>query len=290
MSKTLLYILFFGFLAYSSSEIQAQDLDDPLAPAQKGTPIYIGPVVGYNYAMHTIDRQVIGPPEQGQDAGTSLQGCPSFADGSSNGFYAGVAVEYLIGGSKNSTSSIIAKLLYSTMPSYMEQGGAPLPTTLAGLGSDSQEPVETTVNFSNEVQYSVASLELLYKINIGGTPIGAVVGVANDLVMTSTETEKMTLLTPENGFLIPSPEAQNQNYRYDNPDTPRELFFKEDSDIQDASAFRFALKAGLQYEISFPGIIVVPHIFYNFGLTQVNPDNDWRVNALQIGVDVRFAW
>jgi hypothetical protein len=38
------------------------------------------------------------------------------------------------------------------------------------------------------------------------------------------------------------------------------------------------------------GMYIVPAVFYNFGVTNLNSDFDWRVNALQIGVDLRFSF
>jgi hypothetical protein len=33
---------------------------------------------------------------------------------------------------------------------------------------------------------------------------------------------------------------------------------------------------------------VVPNFNYNFGVTSLSADDDWRVSALQFGVDIRF--
>ncbi|MDQ1267164.1 MAG: hypothetical protein QG635_2318 [Bacteroidota bacterium] len=91
-------------------------------------------------------------------------------------------------------------------------------------------------------------------------------------------------------FLRPDgwPDNGEPTLRYENTD--RTMVVK-DEDIEGANGFRFGIKAGVQYEIITGGKwYVVPGIFYNFGLTKVSSTReDWRIDALQIGVDVRFA-
>jgi len=63
-----------------------------------------------------------------------------------------------------------------------------------------------------------------------------------------------------------------------------------EGDIQDVSKLRIGLKVGLQYEINIPGqFYLVPAVYYNLGLTNLSQEEDWRVSALQIGLDIRRA-
>lgn len=261
-----------------SASLYAQN---PLEPEQVSKPYYIGPVFGYNGVSHAGDREVIET--------TGSVPCPSFEDGSENGFYAGVAFEYLLGGAKNSTSSIIAKVLYSTMPAFVEKEGQELPANLSSaVDQGNTTPTQTLINFTNEISYSVLSVEALYKLNVAGTAFGVVAGVALDFTLEASETAQMELVSPENGRFIPSDDIPD-GWGYPDPKTLR--FGPEGGqDIEGAAGFRAGIKAGLQYEFNFTGFLIVPHIFYNYGLTDLVGDDNWSVSVFQIGTDIRFAF
>jgi hypothetical protein len=36
-------------------------------------------------------------------------------------------------------------------------------------------------------------------------------------------------------------------------------------------------------------LTIVPAMYYNFGVTNLSSQESWRVNALQVGVDLRWA-
>ncbi|MDC1067622.1 hypothetical protein OAQ99_00530 [Candidatus Kapabacteria bacterium] len=286
MSKNILIKLLLPFLILAMSNYASSQIADPLNPGQVSKPIYIGPVIGYNAVSHAGTQQVI------QTQNNSID-CPNFEDGSENGFYVGVAFEYLLGGAKNSTSSIIAKLLYSTYPGFVEKEGDQLPTSFNGNVNQpaGQQVTQTLINFTREIDYSVISGEVLYKMNIAGTPIGAVAGLAFDFTMTATDVQQMKLASPSNAEFIKVPNQIEPDWFY--PDAKTLQFGQEGGeDIAGAAGLRVGLKLGLQYEFSFPGFLIVPHMFYNYGLTSlVNEDqNEWRVSAFQIGTDVRFAF
>jgi hypothetical protein len=286
----ILIIFIISAVTYTS---KAQD--NPLLPTSQSSPFYIGPVVGYNLVQHQGEQMQVpdGPPDL----------CQPYGDSGANGFYVGVAFEYLLGGAKNSTSSIIGKLLYSTYPSTFEENSSQLPASFnVEDGQNSGEPniAQSLNRYSREVDYSVLSAEALYKLNIGGTPIGAVVGLAFDFTLNATDVQQMQVINPENAVLIRDQNAIDKGYTY--LDGDRTLQF-QDGDIDGAAAFRLGLKLGLQYEINLKGFVLVPHIFYNFGITNlvdrqdIVPDSNpvvyndvlWRVSALQIGIDVRLA-
>ena len=59
--------------------------------------------------------------------------------------------------------------------------------------------------------------------------------------------------------------------------------------IPNHSAIRVAIKAGAQYEIPVGRLLLVPAIYYNFGVTEVSAADNLRINAFQAGIDLRFA-
>jgi hypothetical protein len=287
MSKNILMKLLLPILIFASQELFSQGGATPLDPMAKKSPIYIGPVVGYNAVSHGGERavtQIAGIPTSANVP------CPNFEEGSDNGFYVGVAFEYLLGGATNSTSSIIGKILYSTYPSFIEKEGDQLNTNITtGNDGGNQTPEITTINFTNTIDYSVFSAEVLYKLNLFGTPIGAVAGLAFDFTMTATESSEMRLVRPDNATFIVSDDAIANGYEY--ADANRTLRFGPEGgkDIENATGFRLGLKLGLQYEFSLSGFLIVPHMFYNAGLTSLVTDDAWRVSAFQIGTDIRIA-
>lgn len=284
LPKILLMVIFTIGLFTESSYSQ---LDTPLEPAKEGKPFYFGPIFGYNRVMHNTNKPAVTIDDP------NAPKCPNFENGSANGFFAGVSFEYLLGEATNSNSSIIARLMYNTFPSYFEQQGDDLPTTVGIVQSDgSVVPTETitSINYLNDITYEAISLDLLFKfnfINSGKVGVGVVAGPTFDYTLTATELSRMRLVQPDNAQLIRNTKLE-QDFGYTYSPDMKELKFN-DGDILNSSSLRMGLKIGAQVEFNFEKFIVVPNIMYNLALTQLSSEHDWRVNALQIGVDVRFA-
>jgi hypothetical protein len=77
------------------------------------------------------------------------------------------------------------------------------------------------------------------------------------------------------------------NYRYEN--NGRTIIIR-DGDIEERTGLRAGIKAGLQYELTLGRWRVMPGMFYNFAITKVTSRENWRANALQLGVDFRTAF
>lgn len=250
----------------------------PLEPVYEAPPIYLGPVFGYNRSMHSVDL-----PSFAEDAL-----CPVFTGGNENGFYLGLSYEHHIGEAAVSNSSIIGRVLYSTLPAAMSELNDKVQHIVYQLDGQGNVIGEKAVTTSSEhiqnIEFEVISLEVMYKINpFEGIPIGFTAGPAYDYVMTSTWEQQYKITEPNNVRFVPSPDV----LRYE--DNGRTAIIKE-GDILDANSYRIALKAGVQYEILMAGgFYIVPAVYYNFGLTKVSSEFDWGVNALQVGVDIRFA-
>lgn len=282
-------ILILSLLLFSSIELISQtgsgNLDTPLGPTKKTSPFYIGPIAGYNRVLHSTNKPAI--PLALDDVP-----CPNFENGSANGFFVGVSVEFLLGGSVNSQMSIIGRAMYNTFPSYFEQQGDNLPTTVNVQQQDgSLKPEQriTSINYLNDIDYSTASLDVLFKyvvLPLNQTIwLSVVAGPTVDFALTTGEINRMQLVSPDNASLVQSPQADENGWTY--PD-PRTLQFN-DGEIPDAQSLRVGLKVGAQLEINYSKFLIVPNVMYNMALTNLSPDFDWRVNALQIGVDLRYA-
>jgi len=249
--------------------------NNPLAPQKEAIPFYFGPVVGYNRVLHSAEIGTF-------DAG--IVPCPVFENGSANGFFFGMSFEYLLGGAKNSTQSIIARLLYNSMPANFEVVGDAYPAK-----DQNGDILTTTTKHENEVVYDMVTFEAQYKLNLFDTEFGIIVGPTFDYALTKDQTQTFQLIDPSNAkFNIEKTpaELEAEGLRYS--DDERTLYFSE-GEIDNSDAFRVGLKFGVQYEIILNnGMYIVPNFNYNFGVTSLSADDDWRVSALQFGVDIRF--
>lgn len=246
-----------------------QELANPLIPAKARPRIYVGPVVGYNRALHSSGFQSI--------AGDVL--CPDFTSGTDNGYYFGFSGEYLLGKPQDSKSSIIARIVYNYLPANYAQPGDTLPS----LDTSTGETVMSSVRHVAEIKYSLIDLELIYKLNLFNSSFGVVVGPTIGYVLKSTREQRLELISPDNAVFDKERAPPGE---YINGD--RTIITGRDN-IDDKSSIRLAVKAGVQYELSAGRILLVPCIYYNFGITEVSPSANLRVNALQAGIDIRFA-
>lgn len=301
MKVRLLYLAIAAMLLAPSFMALAQEggLEDPLTPFQKRDPIYIGPIFGYNRAMHSVTLKTFASTGQ-----QNIATCPSFENGKDNGFYAGLSYEHHLGkDAASSKSSIIARVMYSTMPSYLESDGDNYLQNVDIIDKDGKtiighDVLSSTTFHTMNVKYDMITAEVAYKINpFDGMNLGFTVGPTFDFTMKKTYDQKMELLRPlEARFQRPedwkdndaASQAKYGIQRYENGD--RTIIVHE-GDLPNASSFRFGIRLGVQYEIAnmISKTVIVPAAYYNFGITNLSSKEDWRVNALQIGVDVRFA-
>ena len=253
--------------------------DNPLRPAPKFGAFYIGPVIGYNKAMHSADLSTFAEDVL----------CPKFSDGSASGFHFGMFYEQFIGGI-SSQHSVVARILYNTLPaSFTTEGDAYTSRLQDGNGNFIDVPSVT--RNENKVVYNALSLDLMYKFrvipiqDVGGLVL--TVGPTFDYIIKKTNSQKYYLLTPNNVQFIPKSDAQARGWKYSDDGRTITVF---EGDIPDAKSMRFALKTGIQLEYKLPGtsIDLIPGAFYNLAFTDVD-NQDWKVNVFQISLDIRFA-
>jgi hypothetical protein len=268
---------------FSTLMVFGQSTDEsPIMPFYEEVPIYIGPVFGYNRSIHSVDL-----------ASFDEAICPRFQNGNDNGFYVGFSFEQHLGKeAASSTSSFIFRILYSTMPAFMETTEEPIPSLITIVDGAGNPEGETIINSSTrhtqQIDYSVVSAEVCYKINpIPGMGLGFTIGPTFDFALTKTQDQRYELLQPLEAQFRRNQDAIDQlGYRY--IDNDRVIVIKE-GDIPNSNAFRLGIKAGVQYEILFGKLTIVPAMYYNFGVTNLSSQESWRVNALQVGVDLRWA-
>jgi hypothetical protein len=283
--RYLLFGLSFFLLASSVSFGQGTEVgsleDSPISIAKNKSAFYLGPVFGFNKAMHSANLSTFAEDVL----------CPIFSDGSASGYHFGAFYEQFIGGI-TSQHSFVARVLYNTFPAKFTQVGDN-PTSRLQDHSGNYVTIASSTNNTNEVKYNCLSLDLMYKFrallipNLGA--LAVTVGPTIDYVLTKTNTQKVELVSPDNVQFIPLNAAELAKNGWKYSDDLRTITVY-DGDIESAKSMRFGIKAGLQLELKLPGtpIDIIPGAFYNLALTDVS-NQDWKVNAFQLSVDVRFA-
>jgi hypothetical protein len=254
---------------------------DPLNPGKKPPRIFVGPVAGYNRSLHTGGFASISK-------GAS---CPTFEQGTENGFYLGLTAEFLLGDVKNSKSSIIARVLYDYQPAFFTVPGDKYPSKLA----DGTE-ITTEIEHTTAVKYTLLNIEVMYKFNIPGTFLGITAGPQFGFPIGGSQEQRYQLVfDPSKPVQFPISVDSLAGLPVVNDFKPRFLdetrtsIVLYEGDIIQQSSFRAGFKLGLQYEILLGRVMLVPSAYYNMGLTRINTRDNWRVNAFQIGADLRFA-
>lgn len=263
--------VFAVFLAATGSMFAQQELgarSNPLVPERSAPRIYLGPVVGYNRSLHSSGFQSV--------AGDVL--CPQFEQGTDNGFYVGMSFEYLLGKPRDSKSSIIARVLYNNLPAAYTVPGDTLPSL-----SSTGEVVTSVVDHTADIKYALLDVEVMYKLNLFNSSFGITVGPAVGYVLSSSRVQAMNIVDPLNAQFDPTfcPECEYVN-------DGRTVITGRDN-IPNHSQIRVAIKAGAQYEIPVGRLLLVPAVYYNFGVTEVSAADNLRINAFQAGIDLRFA-
>lgn len=252
-----------------ASLISLKAQDNPLEFTNTVKRIYVGPAAGVNLTGNG-------------GSFSSLSGeanCPIFSAGNAPGFYLGITAEYMLGEDANSNSSIIARLLYDNMPIFFRVDGENKPVQdLNGAVLDSK------TNHEIQITYPMITTEILYKLNPFGNLFGFTVGPSFGIPIGGAQEERLNLILPESAQFIKVPGEDPA--KYTNFDR---TYIYYDGVIPNANPFRLALKVGAHLEISQGKMLIVPNVNYNFGITTVNSKDSWRINALQAGVDVRFA-
>lgn len=280
-----LLAIFFGTINIIFAQ-EEEEGPTPLGPGKGSAAIYLGPVGGFNRAIHSANLASFADDPL----------CPFFTNGSSNGFFIGAFYEQILGGI-TSKHSLVGRILYSTMPASFTKEGDTYPS-LVDDNKGGYTTVLSSTRHTLDVTYSLLTIEAMYKFNIA---YGLVVtgGPSFDIVLKSHLLQKMELVEPANvkfKRIDPNDPNAGKVVRYENNDRtivswdgPPARPTQQNQGVS-ANSVRFSLKFGVQYEIiTGTKIDIIPGIFYNLGVTNVNNVESWKVSAIQAGVDIRFT-
>jgi len=279
MKKHLLTLALIAALFIAGFELKAQEEEsDPIHPKVVKKPVFPGIVFGYNQTMHSVDLSSI--PE----IFTKVP-CPHFSNGNASGYFAGICYEHFFGDFAQSNSSIVGRLMYNTFPSNFEVAGVAYPSVFFPNGDTIPVSQTSNVDHKMTVTYATVTLDLLYKLTFYKASFGAFglyVGPTFDYALTKTWEQEMDLISPANAQFVPAAGVQLTN------NGRTEVFAS--GDITGAASLRVGMKIGLLYEILLKnGIILVPNVCYDYGITKLTTTDNWRVNALQFGIDIRYG-
>jgi hypothetical protein len=263
------------FLISCGTGVDTQD-QTVLGTKKKRPVFYIGPTVGYNKSFHSVEMKSFVNDNK----------CPSFSNGNDNGFYVGANLLFPFQ-AKDSRHSINVKFLYSSLPSYFEvKTNDEYDANIVDDQGNQIPNLKTSTTNSLKIKYQVFSTELLYGfMPMPNMLLRIVAGPTIDFAISKKMAQKYELNGDSRARF--KRDLNHPEYVYSNGDRLITIF---DGDIKDASSLRFGFKFGGEIDIpAGKGVTVVPHAFYNLGLTKLVSGEDWRVNALQVGLDVRFT-
>ena len=271
--------LFLGIFLTSLVSLKAQEVgkeQSVLEPVYDNAVFYLGPTFGYNKSLHSYNIVSF----ESKDAP-----CPTFDQGNDNGYHLGFNLQIPFA-TVNSKHSIIVRGLYSSLPSNSKV------VSNTNLGSHVSDPNAqegkdyfTDTRHVLEVDYKVASVDVMYAFK-PMQDLGFVftIGPTFDFALTKKKTQKMELLSTDPNIRF----KPKDGYEYEN-DFKTLIVGGKNSDIDESNAFRFGFKVGAHYDINVEKVLVCPYIMYDMGVTKLASGSNWRVNALMIGVDVRFS-
>lgn len=206
--------------------------------------------------------------------------CPDFTDGRADSYYAGISAEYLLGHSSGFMPSILLRVVYDNLPANYRVNGNRLPSV-----DENQNIVYSTVRHAAEIQYSLIDIDLLFKLDLFNSGFGITAGPVIGVPVFVRREQRMELVEPLGSKFDP---ALFPPGSVEYVDGGRGIITGRDG-IPDRSDVRMAFKVGVQYDIPFGSMIIVPSVSYNIGLAEVSPSSNLRVNALQMGMDLRFG-
>jgi len=269
--SSIVWIVVVGLLlSFGSSNSSAQHpADDPLTPNDMSR-MYLGLVGGYNRVYHSSGFQSV--------TGDVL--CPDFTEGRADSYYIGISAEYLLRRFGSFTPSILAHVVYDNLPANYRVDGNRLPSV-----DENQNIVYSKVQHVAEIQYSLIDIDLLFKLDLFNSGFGITAGPVIGVPVSVRREQRMELVESLNATFDP---ALFPSGSVEYVDGGRGIITGRD-DIPDHAGVRMAFKVGVQYDIPFGSMVVVPSVSYNIGLAKTSPSSNLRINALQMGMDLRFA-
>lgn len=233
------------------------------------TGFLVGPVGGVNLVAYNTSAFPVLNLEPG---------CFEAQNGSDVAAWGGLSFEFPMGNPNELQNFIVGEVLYdsksSKFSSAANNSAVNIPTKLNGY-VDANSSV--TTGESATLAYLEVNLAYKYNFTPGPSPVGPgiQVGPVVGIKMNATYNKTVTVSAI-------SPTANADGVALDQSVT---------ASTADASAagLRIALRAAATYDLSFTNEwIATPIVGYDFPITKVDPNNNWRASALFAGVAFRY--
>lgn len=232
------------------------------------TGFLVGPIGGINLVAYNTDQFGILNLEPT---------CFTAQNGSDVAAWGGISFEFPMGNPNELQNFIVGEVIYdsrSSKFSTVNNSATGIPTKLNGV-VDPNSSVTTAL--SANLAYLEVDLAYKYNFTPGPAPVGPGIQVGPVVgIKTTASFDKTITVSATSGNSNVGGGVQDQTV-------------SSTSTITDASALRIALRAAATYDISFTDEwIATPTVGYDFPITKVDPDQNWRTSALFAGISIRY--
>jgi hypothetical protein len=232
------------------------------------TGFLVGPIGGINLVAYNSDQFGILNLEPT---------CFLAQNGSDVAAWGGVSFEFPMGNPNELQSFIVGEVLYDSKSSKfsgLNNSAVGIPTKMNGV-VDQNSSVTTAL--SARLAYLEVNLAYKYNFTPGPAPVGPgiQVGPVVGIKMGANYTKTISVSATSGDANVGGGIA-NQSVSATSADPT-------------AAGLRIALRAAATYDLSFsPDWIATPTVGYDFPITKVDPNNNWRASALFAGIAFRY--
>ncbi len=261
MRKSLLLLLSAFVVLAVANPASAQNIIKP----EVQTGFLVGPIGGINLVAYNTDQFAVLNTEPT---------CFLAQNGSDVAAWGGISFEFPMGNPNELQNFIVGEVLYDSKSSKFSSlnGSAQnIPTKLNGV-TDQNSSVTTALSAS--LSYLEVNLAYKYNFTPGPAPVGPgiQVGPVVGIKMGATYDKTVTVQAINSA-------GADETYPPVTASTA----------ISTAAGLRIALRAAATYDLSFSNDwIATPTVGYDFPITKVDPDNNWRASALFAGIAFRY--
>ncbi len=262
MRNRLLALLALAALGLATTQASAQT--SVLVPTVQ-TGFLVGPIGGINLVAYNTDAFPILNSEKT---------CFTAQNGSDIAPWGGLTLEYPLGNANELQNFIVFEAIYDSKSSKFtsQNGSSPAtPTKKNGVEYDGSVTTALDANLS----YLLINLHYKYNFTPGPSPIGPgiQIGPSVGIKMTANLNKTVTVTASSGNAASPMATAT----------------VTATSAAPNASGIRLALRAAATYDVPFTQEwIATPIVGYDFPITKVNTDYNWKASAVFAGIAFRY--
>lgn len=198
------------------------------------------------------------------------------------GYRLGLVYEYIFGNPNINRMSFIVKSGYCELRAFATVPGEEYPTVMDELYLYSK--TEHRYQFESEIAY----VDFRYRVRpFKNSGFGLFAGLGYDYTITSNYTKTFSITNPQNAQF-----KKNDNLpegAYFTPDK-RTIVLEEGNNSGDRS-FRFSAFGGMLWDFEIGDkFFISPYLDYNIGITTITRSEEWRLEIIRAGIDLKFGF